>query len=63
MAGCGPSAPPLRHTRPFAAGNSIYVLGHDIHALSRSGDRTAASAHDGNIITFHTVANFRTLVY
>jgi hypothetical protein len=31
--------------------------------LSRSGDRRAKSAHDGNLITFHTVRNFRNLVY
>jgi len=31
--------------------------------LSRSGDSYAKSAHDGNMITFHTVRNFRALVY
>ena len=37
--------------------------GDNLHVLSRSGDAQAKSAHDGNIITFHTVHNFRDLVY
>lgn len=31
--------------------------------LSRSGDERAQSAHDGNLITFHRVQDFRGLVY
>lgn len=42
---------------------SMVVDGDDLHVLSRSGDARAKSAHDGNLITFHTVADFRTLVY
>lgn len=42
---------------------SMVVDGDDLHVLSRSGDERAHSAHDGNVITFHTVRNFRDLVY
>jgi hypothetical protein len=37
--------------------------GDDLVILSRSGDARARSAHDGNLITFHRVKNFRSLVY
>lgn len=42
---------------------SMVIDGDDIHVLSRSGDARAKSAHDGNLITFHTVPDFRKLVY
>ncbi|MDH7570776.1 MAG: exo-alpha-sialidase, partial [Armatimonadota bacterium] len=42
---------------------SMVVDGDDLHILSRSGDARAKSAHDGNLITFHTVQRFRELVY
>ena len=42
---------------------SMAFDGDDIVILSRSGDERAKSAHDGNIITFHRVKNFRNLVY
>ena len=42
---------------------SMCINGEDLHVLSRSGDRRAKSAHDGNLITFHTVRDFRNLVY
>ena len=42
---------------------SMCVDGDDLHVLSRSGDHRARSAHDGNLITFHTVRGFRKLVY
>jgi hypothetical protein len=42
---------------------SMCFDGHDLHVLSRSGDHRARSAHDGNLITFHTVRDFRSLVY
>jgi hypothetical protein len=42
---------------------SMCFDGDDLHVLSRSGDHRAHSAHDGNLITFHTVRDFRTLVY
>lgn len=42
---------------------SMDIDGDDLVILSRSGDRQAASAHDGNLITFHRIENFRGLVY
>jgi hypothetical protein len=42
---------------------SMVIDKKDLHILSRSGDQDAASAHNGNIITFHTIKNFRQLVY
>ena len=42
---------------------SMVIDGDDLHVLARSGDLDAASAHDGNIITFHTVRGFRRLAY
>lgn len=42
---------------------SMIVDGDDLVVLSRSGDARAKSAHDGNLITFHRVKNFRSLVY
>ena len=42
---------------------SMVIDGDDLHVLSRSGDARARTAHDTNLITFHTVAGFRDLVY
>ena len=42
---------------------SAVIDGDDLHVLSRSGDERAVSAHDGNLITFHTIRNFRELSY
>ncbi|HOX36962.1 MAG TPA: sialidase family protein [Candidatus Brocadiia bacterium] len=42
---------------------SMIIDGNDLHILSRSGDAQAKSAHDGDMITFHTVRDFRRLVY
>jgi hypothetical protein len=42
---------------------SMVVDGTDLHVLSRSGDERAHDAHNGNLITFHTIPNFRSLVY
>ena len=42
---------------------SMVVDGEDLHVLSRSGDSRAKSAHDTNLITFHTIKKFRDLVY
>ncbi|MBN1246093.1 MAG: exo-alpha-sialidase [Anaerolineae bacterium] len=42
---------------------SMAIAGDDLQILSRSGDVRAHSAHDGNLITFHTVRDFRRLVY
>lgn len=42
---------------------SMVIDGDDLHILSRSGDSRANSAHNCNLITFHTVKDFRRLVY
>ena len=42
---------------------SMVIDGEDLCILSRSGDEKAKSAHDGNMITFHRINNFRNLVY
>ena len=42
---------------------SMAIDGDDLVILSRSGDARAKSAHEGNLITFHRVKNFRELVY
>jgi hypothetical protein len=42
---------------------SMVIDGQNLCVLSRSGDSRAKSAHDGNLITFHTVKDFRRLVY
>ncbi|PTX95707.1 sialidase family protein [Opitutus sp. ER46] len=42
---------------------SMDIDGDDLVILSRSGDARAKSAHEGNLITFHRVRNFRDLVY
>ena len=42
---------------------SMVIDGEDLHVLSRSGDERAHDAHNGNLITFHTIRNFRDLVY
>ncbi|OAM89907.1 hypothetical protein AW736_11370 [Termitidicoccus mucosus] len=39
------------------------IDGDDLVIVSRSGDARAQSAHNGNLITFHRVENFRELVY
>jgi len=49
-----------RQARHYA---SAVIDGDDLHVLSRSGDERAITAHDGNMITFHTVRRFRSLVY
>jgi len=53
----GPSDKESRH---YA---SMDIDGNDLVILSRSGDERAKSAHNGNLITFHRVKNFRNLVY
>jgi len=42
---------------------SMVIAGDDLLVLSRSGDDRAKNAHDGDLITFHTVRAFRDLVY
>jgi len=47
-------------SRHYAA---MAIDGNDLHVVSRSGDERAVNPHDGNVVTFHTVRNFRALVY
>lgn len=47
-------------SRNYAA---MAIDGDDLQVLSRSGDARAKNAHDGNLITFHTIPNFRNLAY
>ena len=49
-----------KQARHYAA---MDIDGNDLVILARSGDEDAKSAHDGNLITFHRVKNFRDLVY
>lgn len=49
-----------KESRHYAA---MDIDGDDLVILSRSGDQDAHSAHEGNLITFHRVKNFRDLVY
>lgn len=42
---------------------SMDIDGDDLVILARSGDARAKNAHEGNLITFHRVKNFRDLVY
>ncbi|MDR2676258.1 MAG: glycoside hydrolase [Opitutaceae bacterium] len=49
-----------KESRHYAA---MDIDGDDLVILSRSGDENARTAHDGNLITFHRVRNFRDLVY
>jgi hypothetical protein len=42
---------------------SMLIDGDNLHVMSRSGDERAKSAHDGDLITFHTIPNFRELAY
>lgn len=42
---------------------SMVIDGPDLLVLSRSGNERARSAHDGNLITFHVVRDFRELAW
>ena len=42
---------------------SMAIDDGDLVILSRSGDKDAKTAHDGNMITFHRVKDFRNLMY
>jgi hypothetical protein len=42
---------------------SMDIDGDDLVILARSGDEKAKTAHNGNLITFHRIRNFRDLVY
>jgi hypothetical protein len=60
FAGLVAEGPGNRGARHYA---SMDIDGDDLVILARSGDERAQSAHNGNLITFHRVRNFRTLVY
>jgi hypothetical protein len=60
FAGLVAKADSPRESRHYA---SMDFDGDDLVILSRSGDARAKSAHEGNLITFHRVKNFRDLVY
>jgi len=49
-----------RQARHYA---SMAIDGEDLVILSRSGDGRAKDAHNGNLITFHRIENFRRLIY
>ena len=57
MVAIGPAENASRH---YA---SMVIDGEDLAILCRSGDENAQSSHDGNLITFHRVINFRSLIY
>lgn len=42
---------------------SMVIDDKNLCILCRSGDRRAKSAHNGNLITFHEISNFRNLTY
>jgi hypothetical protein len=42
---------------------SMVIEGDDLHILSRSGDENAFDAHQTNFISYHTIRNFRNLIY
>ena len=44
-------------------GGNMVIDGDDLHILMRSADANAKNAHNSNLITFHTVKNFRDLEY
>jgi hypothetical protein len=60
MAGVVAQGNSAKESRHYA---SMVFDGDDLLVLSRSGDARAKSAHDGNLITFHRITNFRNLVY
>lgn len=49
-----------RQSRHYA---SMAIHGDDLLIVSRSGDERAISSHDGNLLTFHKIQHFRSLVY
>lgn len=42
---------------------TMIQAGDDLFIVSRSGDERARTAHDGNIVTFHRIKDFRKLIY
>ena len=60
FAGIVAIGPSFKQSRHYA---SMAIDGDDLHILSRSGDHRAQSAHNVNFVSFHTVGNFRSLIY
>jgi hypothetical protein len=60
FAGIVDMAPTAKQSRHYA---SMVIDGENLHVLSRSGDEHAKNAHDGNLITLHTVRSFRSFIY
>jgi hypothetical protein len=60
FAGLVAIGPTEKESRHYA---SMAIDGEDLVILSRSGDKRAKTAHDGNLITFHRVIDFRQLIY
>ena len=42
---------------------SMIIHGDDLLIVSRSGDERARNSHDGNLVTFHRVKDFKDLIY
>ena len=42
---------------------SMIIHGDDLLIVSRSGDEQARNSHDGNLVTFHRVKDFKDLIY
>ena len=42
---------------------TMMISGDDLLIVSRSGDERARTAHDGDLVTFHRVKDFRQLIY
>ena len=42
---------------------TMMISGDDLLIVSRSGDERARTAHDGDLVTFHRVKDFRRLLY
>lgn len=60
FAGLVDAAEPPVGSRHYA---SMAIDGEDLLILARSGDAMAKSAHNGNLITYHKIPNFRELIY
>lgn len=60
FAGLVAVAPADNAARHYA---TMIIDGDDICVVSRSGDELARTPHDGNIVTFHRVKDFRKLIY
>ena len=42
---------------------AMAIDGDDLHIVSRSGNEKSETFHNTNVVTFHTIRNFRRLVY